>query len=245
MGPYPADGFFGSGQHKKFDATLAMYHDQGLIPFKSLAFETGVNYTAGLSIVRTSPDHGTAFSIAGKNEADATSMMSALYAALGHCKSEIGQLAICCFKSQNRPANTILGLWQIEESVEELSSNISPEDLKTIESYHPNKQLEFLATRQLIRQVCEKHQITYHGIEKDEYGKPHLMDSTYHISVSHAFPLVGCLIHKKEPCGLDIEKPRPQLNRIKNKFLSKEGAGSLRRRFGTVVFALECKRSTI
>lgn len=119
-------------------------------------------------------------------------------------------------------ANTILGLWQIEESVQELSSNISPEDLKTIESYHPNKQLEFLATRQLIRQVCEKHQITYHGIEKDEYGKPHLMDSTYHISVSHAFPLVGCLIHKKEPCGLDIEKPRPQLNRIKNKFLSKE-----------------------
>ena len=82
MGPYPADGFFGSGQHKKFDATLAMYHDQGLIPFKSLAFETGVNYTAGLPIVRTSPDHGTAFSIAGKNEADATSMMAALYAAL-------------------------------------------------------------------------------------------------------------------------------------------------------------------
>jgi len=82
MGPYPADGFFGSGEFRKFDATLAMYHDQGLIPFKSLAFESGVNFTAGLPIVRTSPDHGTAFAIAGKNEANPSSMLAAIYAAL-------------------------------------------------------------------------------------------------------------------------------------------------------------------
>lgn len=80
-GPYPADGFFGSGQFKKFDAILAMYHDQGLIPFKTISFEKGVNYTAGLPFVRTSPDHGTAYDLAGKNEADASSMTHALFMA--------------------------------------------------------------------------------------------------------------------------------------------------------------------
>lgn len=82
MGPFPADGFFGSGQHLKFDGILAMYHDQGLIPFKALAFSNGVNYTAGLPIVRTSPDHGTAYSIAGKGEADESSMRSAIFMAI-------------------------------------------------------------------------------------------------------------------------------------------------------------------
>jgi 4-hydroxythreonine-4-phosphate dehydrogenase len=81
FGPYPADGFFGSGQYKKFDGILAMYHDQGLIPFKTLAFENGVNYTAGLSIVRTSPDHGTAYDIAGKGQASEVSFREALYMA--------------------------------------------------------------------------------------------------------------------------------------------------------------------
>lgn len=81
LGPFPADGFFGQGTYKQFDGILAMYHDQGLIPFKTLAFEEGVNYTAGLSFVRTSPDHGTAFGIAGKNEADSTSFRNALYLA--------------------------------------------------------------------------------------------------------------------------------------------------------------------
>jgi 4-hydroxythreonine-4-phosphate dehydrogenase len=80
-GPYPADGFFGSNEYKKFDAILAMYHDQGLIPFKALAFEDGVNYTAGLSVVRTSPDHGTAYDIAGNNVANETSFREALYLA--------------------------------------------------------------------------------------------------------------------------------------------------------------------
>lgn len=79
QGPFPADAFFARGYHERFDAVLAMYHDQGLIPFKSLAHGEGVNFTAGLPIVRTSPDHGTAFDIAGKNKASETSFISALF----------------------------------------------------------------------------------------------------------------------------------------------------------------------
>jgi 4-hydroxythreonine-4-phosphate dehydrogenase len=79
FGPYPADAFFARGQYEKFDAVLAMYHDQGLIPFKSLATGEGVNYTAGLNAIRTSPDHGTAFDIAGKGIADELSMRQAIY----------------------------------------------------------------------------------------------------------------------------------------------------------------------
>jgi len=79
FGPYPADGFFGSGTFEKFDGILAMYHDQGLTPFKTLAMETGVNYTAGLPVIRTSPDHGTAYDIAGKNVASEESFRNALY----------------------------------------------------------------------------------------------------------------------------------------------------------------------
>jgi 4-hydroxythreonine-4-phosphate dehydrogenase len=81
FGPYPADGFFGSGNYKNFDAILAMYHDQGLIPFKSLSFGSGTNFTAGLSIVRTSPDHGVAYEIAGQNKAEESSFRQAIYAA--------------------------------------------------------------------------------------------------------------------------------------------------------------------
>ncbi|TDO19494.1 4-hydroxythreonine-4-phosphate dehydrogenase PdxA [Pedobacter duraquae] len=87
FGPYPADGFFGNGTYKQFDAVLAMYHDQGLIPFKTLAFSTGVNFTAGLKVVRTSPDHGTGYDIAGKNLADPTSFREALFAAVHIFKS--------------------------------------------------------------------------------------------------------------------------------------------------------------
>ena len=87
MGPFPADGFFGSLQHTKYDAVLAMYHDQGLVPFKMLHFHDGVNFTAGLPFVRTSPDHGTAYEIAGKNEADPSSFRAALFAALDIFKS--------------------------------------------------------------------------------------------------------------------------------------------------------------
>ena len=79
FGPYSADAFFARGAHEKFDGVLAMYHDQGLIPFKSLAFGEGVNFTAGLPIVRTSPDHGTAFDIAGRNKADASSFTASIF----------------------------------------------------------------------------------------------------------------------------------------------------------------------
>ncbi|MCF8360114.1 MAG: 4-hydroxythreonine-4-phosphate dehydrogenase PdxA [Prolixibacteraceae bacterium] len=82
QGPIPADGFFGSGQHEKFDAVLAMYHDQGLAPFKALTFDKGVNYTAGLPVVRTSPGHGTAFDIAGENVASNESFQQAVYLAI-------------------------------------------------------------------------------------------------------------------------------------------------------------------
>ena len=81
LGPYSADGFFGSGNYLQFDAVLAMYHDQGLIPFKTLSFGKGVNYTAGLPIVRTSPDHGTAYDLVGKNTADESSFRNAIYLA--------------------------------------------------------------------------------------------------------------------------------------------------------------------
>ena len=81
FGPYPADGFFGAGSFSKFDGILAMYHDQGLAPFKALSFDTGVNFTAGLPFIRTSPAHGTAFQIAGKGEASEGSFRHALYLA--------------------------------------------------------------------------------------------------------------------------------------------------------------------
>ncbi|MBL7917301.1 MAG: 4-hydroxythreonine-4-phosphate dehydrogenase PdxA [Bacteroidia bacterium] len=81
-GPYSADSFFGSDTYKQFDGILAMYHDQGLIPFKTMAFNEGINFTAGLNYVRTSPDHGTAFEIAGKNIANEQSFKNALYLAL-------------------------------------------------------------------------------------------------------------------------------------------------------------------
>ncbi|MBK6978776.1 MAG: 4-hydroxythreonine-4-phosphate dehydrogenase PdxA [Cytophagaceae bacterium] len=86
IGPFPTDGFFANGSYKKFDGILAMYHDQGLTPFKMMAFESGVNFTAGLMGIRTSPDHGTAFDIAGKNQADANSMLSAIYLAVDIAK---------------------------------------------------------------------------------------------------------------------------------------------------------------
>ncbi|KFF20316.1 4-hydroxythreonine-4-phosphate dehydrogenase PdxA [Flavobacterium hydatis] len=90
FGPFPADGFFGSGQYEKYDAIVATYHDQGLVPFKTLAFGKGVNYTAGLNKVRTSPDHGTAYDIAGKDVADYNSFKEAVY------------LAIDIFRSRNQ-----------------------------------------------------------------------------------------------------------------------------------------------
>ena len=81
-GPFSPDGYFGLGHFENFDATLAMYHDQGLAPFKALSFEDGVNFTAGLPVIRTSPDHGTAFEMAGRDEADPRSMRAAIFTAI-------------------------------------------------------------------------------------------------------------------------------------------------------------------
>jgi 4-hydroxythreonine-4-phosphate dehydrogenase len=91
-GPFPADGFFAAGSHTKYDGILAMYHDQGLIAFKSIAFEEGINFTAGLPFIRTSPDHGTAYGIAGKNQANENSLREAIYRAAD------------IFKNRNEPS---------------------------------------------------------------------------------------------------------------------------------------------
>jgi len=90
FGPYSSDAFFARGHYEKFDAVLAMYHDQGLIPFKSLAIGEGVNFTAGLNAVRTSPDHGVAFDIAGKGKADPTSFLAAIYMAIDVIRRKMG-----------------------------------------------------------------------------------------------------------------------------------------------------------
>lgn len=102
FGPYPADGFFGTRGYRHFDAVLAMYHDQGLIPFKAIAFDEGVNFTAGMPIVRTSPDHGTAYDIAGKDLADETSMLQAIYTAIdvARQRKEYQELEASALKKQ-------------------------------------------------------------------------------------------------------------------------------------------------
>ena len=106
-GPFPADGFFGSNQYEKYDAVLAMYHDQGLVPFKTLSFGKGVNFTAGLSKIRTSPDHGTAYDIAGKGLADFNSFKEAVY------------LAIDVFHSRNQHLEISANPMKIREIKEE------------------------------------------------------------------------------------------------------------------------------
>lgn len=87
FGPFPADGFFGAGKYRQFDAVLALYHDQGMIPFKLLSMDEGVNYTAGLPVVRTSPAHGTAYELAGKNQSSGQSFRNAVYLALDILKN--------------------------------------------------------------------------------------------------------------------------------------------------------------
>lgn len=103
FGPFPADGFFGTAAWKQYDAVLAMYHDQGLMPFKMLAFENGVNFTAALPKVRTSPDHGTAYDIAGKNQADESSMIHAIYTAIdvARNRAELNELELHSLKKKN------------------------------------------------------------------------------------------------------------------------------------------------
>jgi len=103
-GPYSADSFFGTKNYKNFDAIIAAYHDQGLVPFKTLSFGRGVNFTAGLSGIRTSPDHGTAYEIAGKGEADFTSFKEAVFASIEiyNCRDEYRKLTKNPLKRQAR-----------------------------------------------------------------------------------------------------------------------------------------------
>ena len=119
LGPYPADGFFGSEDYRKFDAILAMYHDQGMIPFKLASFEQGVNYTAGLPVIRTSPAHGTAYSIAGENKASHESFRQAMFLAVDIFKNRkiYKEISKNPLKTYNINPN------QIDESV-----NIEDED---------------------------------------------------------------------------------------------------------------------
>ena len=98
-GPFPADGFFGKGDYQKFDGIMAMYHDQGLVPFKALTYQNGVNFTAGLPIIRTSPDHGTAYNLAGKNKASEQSMRAALFMAYDIYRSR---------NERNQPRETVI-----------------------------------------------------------------------------------------------------------------------------------------
>ena len=117
MGPFPADGFFGSGNVKKFDAILAMYHDQGMAPFKAISFESGVNYTAGLSVIRTSPAHGTAYELAGKGTASDTSFRQALYLAIDTFKNrkEFKELNENPLKSQGNMVDTMATDTNVED----------------------------------------------------------------------------------------------------------------------------------
>lgn len=107
FGPFSADGFFGSSQYEKYDAIIATYHDQGLIPFKTLSFGKGVNYTAGLNKIRTSPDHGTAYDIAGKDQADYNSFKEAVY------------LAIDIYNSRNQYSEISVNPMKVREKQEE------------------------------------------------------------------------------------------------------------------------------
>lgn len=120
FGPYAADGFFGTGQYRHFDAVLAMYHDQGLVPFKTIAFEDGVNFTAGLPKVRTSPDHGTGYSIAGKGEADESSFRAAVYTALDILKNRAEYAALT--------ANVLVSSKVLSSNVDE---DINADDIRS------------------------------------------------------------------------------------------------------------------
>lgn len=124
FGPYPADGFFGSGQHHKFDGVLAMYHDQGLVPFKALSFGAGVNYTAGLRSVRTSPDHGTAYDIAGKGEADEMSFIKALYLAADIVRNRNEYLDMHANSLERRKQKSLVS----ETGEDEVEEVVIPED---------------------------------------------------------------------------------------------------------------------
>jgi len=113
-------------------------------------------------------------------------------------------------------SGTSVGLAEITSENDEILQL----DHTDLDHLHPKKRLEFLASRQLIKQMCATLDISYEGIRKDEFGKPHLINSNYQISISHSYPMVACSIHPTAPCGIDVESIRPQLAKIKYKFLN-------------------------
>lgn len=138
IGPYAADGLFGSGNFANFDGILAMYHDQGLVPFKALSFGSGVNFTAGLPIIRTSPDHGTGFDIAGKNTADFSSFRQALYLAMDIARQRAEYLEMT-----DNPLKTVV-VNDMDSSPDDIIDNdgVAPEDQKRAKKNRGRKERE-------------------------------------------------------------------------------------------------------
>lgn len=117
---------------------------------------------------------------------------------------------------KSHPNSTHVGLAQITSENDEIL-NQNHEDLDHL---HPKKRLEYLGSRTLIEQMCQSLNIPFHGIHKDEFGKPHLINSNFHVAISHSYPMIACAIHPISACGIDIESKRPQLLKIKHKFLN-------------------------
>jgi 4-hydroxythreonine-4-phosphate dehydrogenase len=138
IGPYAADGLFGSGNFSNFDGILAMYHDQGLVPFKALSFGSGVNFTAGLPVIRTSPDHGTGFDIAGKNTADFSSFRQALYLAMDSSRQRAEYLEMT-----GNPLKTVV-VNDMDSSPDDIVDNdgVAPEDQKRANKTRGRKERE-------------------------------------------------------------------------------------------------------
>lgn len=124
------------------------------------------------------------------------------------------------FINQN-DSSLIYALAEIrEEDIDSLFK--TEEQYPETKAFIPKRKLEFLATRALMKRCCESMGISYSGIKKDEFGKPSLIDLDVHVSISHSYPFVACMINKKKACGIDIESTRPQLIKIKKKFLDAE-----------------------
>lgn len=113
-------------------------------------------------------------------------------------------------------------VWHITEEVEELQQEFSEEENRLIENHHFKRKCEYYATRKAMEALCRHMGSVFEGIRKDENGKPFLINSAWHISISHAYPFVTCILHKKNSCGIDIELPREQLIKIQRKFLSED-----------------------
>jgi 4-phospho-D-threonate 3-dehydrogenase / 4-phospho-D-erythronate 3-dehydrogenase len=175
IGPYPADGFFGSGTYTHFDAVLAMYHDQGLVGFKTLSFESGVNFTAGLPFVRTSPDHGTAYNITGQNRASADSFREALFLAI-----EIVQKRSDYREMHANPLNPV----NIEEFVGKEEETISlPED--SFEEFVPLSTSKY--TKALMREAEDDEEETVNQPVQTEEEEDDFDDDNYDENESEEF----------------------------------------------------------